>query len=90
MRQKNKIGQLQYFSLKNSHSYLKLKKVIHHGLPRRSSGLDSPLLAAQTRSLAGELISHAMGYSQKKKKCHYESNTGCEAELWLIEKPLGQ
>lgn len=76
MRQKNKIGQLQYFSLKNSHSYLKLKKVIHHGLPRRSSGLDSPLLAAQTRSLAGELISHAMGYSQKKKNATMKAILG--------------
>lgn len=76
MRQKNKIGQLQYFSLKNSHSYLKLKKVIHHGLPRRSSGLDSPLLAAQTRSLAGELISHAMGYSQIKKNATMKAILG--------------
>lgn len=76
MRQKNKIGQLQYFSLKNSHSYLKLKKVIHHGLPRRSSGLDSPLLAAQTRSLAGELISHAMGHSQKKKNATMKAILG--------------
>ena len=68
-RQKNKIGQLQYFSLKNSHSYLKLKKVIHHGLPWRSSGLDStlPLLASRIQPLVGELRSHMPWGTAKKK-----------------------
>lgn len=48
-------------------------------------------IAGSTDSIPGwgaDLTCH--GAQPKKKKCHYESNTGCEAELWLIEKPLGQ